>query len=88
MLPFRPVENNPFGKARRSRLPRPRALVNFAARDPELKKSRLAIVYSQNELALAAATALEDQAGKLGWSSITKKVSQMDSSIRMRSSQI
>ena len=32
-----------------------RALVNFAAKKPELKKSRLAIVYSENELALAAA---------------------------------
>jgi len=49
-----------------------RALVNFAARKPELKKSRLAIVHSENELSLAAAAAIEDQARKLGWNSITK----------------
>jgi ABC-type branched-subunit amino acid transport system substrate-binding protein len=50
-----------------------RALVNFATRSkPELKKSRLAIVHSQNELALAAAEAIEDQARKKGWT-ITKK---------------
>ncbi len=53
--------------------PQARALVSFAVRNPELKKSRLAIVHSENELALAAAMALEDQARKLGWSSITKK---------------
>jgi ABC-type branched-subunit amino acid transport system substrate-binding protein len=50
-----------------------RALVNFAAKKPELKKSRLAIVHSENELALAAAAAIEDQVRKLGWTSITKK---------------
>ena len=49
------------------------ALINFAARKPELKKSRLAIVHSENELALAAAAAIEDQARTIGWSSITKK---------------
>ena len=49
------------------------ALINFAAGKPELKKSRLAIVHSENELALAAAAAIEDQARKIGWSSITKK---------------
>jgi ABC-type branched-subunit amino acid transport system substrate-binding protein len=38
-----------------------------------LKKARLAIVHSENELALAAAAAVEDQARKLGWNSITKK---------------
>ena len=47
------------------------ALVNFASGRPELKKSRLAIVHSENELALAAAAAIEDQARKLGWSSIS-----------------
>ena len=53
-----------------------RALLNFAATKPELKKSRLAIVHSENEIALAAANAIEDQAQKLGWSSvITKAVS-------------
>ncbi|HET9479764.1 MAG TPA: ABC transporter substrate-binding protein, partial [Pyrinomonadaceae bacterium] len=50
-----------------------RALVNFAAKKPELKKSQLAIVYSENELALAAAAAIEDQARKLGWTSITRR---------------
>lgn len=50
-----------------------RALVNFAAKTPELKKSKLAIVHSENALALAAAAAVEDQARKLGWSSVTKK---------------
>jgi len=50
-----------------------RALVNFAAGRPELKKSPLAIVYSENELASAAATAIEDQARKSGWTTVTKK---------------
>jgi ABC-type branched-subunit amino acid transport system substrate-binding protein len=50
-----------------------RALIDFAARKPELKKSRLAIVHSENELALAAAAAIEDEARTIGWSSITKK---------------
>jgi ABC-type branched-subunit amino acid transport system substrate-binding protein len=51
-----------------------RALLNFAAGKPELKKSRLAIVHSENEIALAAANAIEDQARKLGWNSVTRKV--------------
>lgn len=50
-----------------------RALVNFAAKKPELKKSQLAIVHSENELALAAAAALEDEARKLGWTTVIKK---------------
>ena len=50
-----------------------RALVNFAANRPELKKSKLAIVHSENALALAAVAAVEDQARKLGWNSVTKK---------------
>ncbi len=50
-----------------------RTLVNFASGKPELKKARLAIVHSENELALAAAAAVEDQARKLGWNSITRK---------------
>ncbi|HKP83212.1 MAG TPA: ABC transporter substrate-binding protein [Pyrinomonadaceae bacterium] len=49
------------------------ALVNFAAKKPELKKSRLAIVHSDNELSLAATAAVEDQARKLGWTSITRR---------------
>lgn len=51
-----------------------RALVNFAAHNkPELKKSRVAIVHSENELSVAAAAAIEEQARKLGWNSVTKK---------------
>jgi ABC-type branched-subunit amino acid transport system substrate-binding protein len=50
-----------------------RALINFAASRPELKKLRLAIVHSENELALAAAAAIEDQARKVGWQSVTRR---------------
>ena len=50
-----------------------RALVTFAAAKPELKKSRLAIVHSQDELAVAAVKAIEDEARKKEWSSVTKK---------------
>jgi ABC-type branched-subunit amino acid transport system substrate-binding protein len=49
-----------------------RALLNFAARKPELKKSRVAVVYSEGELMVAASTAIEEQAKKSGWSSILK----------------
>ena len=54
--------------------PQARALVNFAANKPGLKKSKLAIVYSENELSLAAVTAIEDQARSIGWSPVTKQV--------------
>lgn len=50
-----------------------RALVNFASNRPGLKTSRLAVVHSENELGLAAASAIEDQARKNGWNSIVKK---------------
>ena len=50
-----------------------RALINFAAGKPELKKTRVAIVHSENELALAAAMAIEDQARKIHWNSVTRK---------------
>jgi ABC-type branched-subunit amino acid transport system substrate-binding protein len=50
-----------------------RSLVNFAAGRPELKESRLAIVHSENELALAAAAAIADHARKIGWKSVTRK---------------
>ena len=50
-----------------------RALINFAAGKPELKKTKLAIVHSENELALAAAAAIEDQARTIGWNAVTKK---------------
>ena len=49
------------------------ALVNFAAQTPELKKSPLAIVHSENQLAVAAATTIDTQARKLGWTSVIKK---------------
>lgn len=50
-----------------------RALVNFAAGKAELRKSPLAIVHSQDELALAAAEAIEDQARNKAWSSVVRK---------------
>ena len=50
-----------------------RTLVNFAAKNAELKKSPLAIVHADDELALAAVAAIEDQARKLGWTAVTKK---------------
>jgi ABC-type branched-subunit amino acid transport system substrate-binding protein len=49
------------------------ALINFVASKPELKKSRVAIVHSENELAVAAAAEIEEQARTLGWTSVTKK---------------
>jgi len=55
-----------------------RALVNFAAGKPELKKSPLAIVYSENELASVATAAIEDQARKSGWTAVTKKAISND----------
>ncbi|HEX2270593.1 MAG TPA: ABC transporter substrate-binding protein [Pyrinomonadaceae bacterium] len=50
-----------------------RALVNFAAKTPEFKESTLAVIHSETQLALTAAAAIEDQANKLGWKSVTKK---------------
>ena len=50
-----------------------RALINFASNRPGLKKSRLAIVHSDKELALAAVAAIEDQARTIGWTSVTRK---------------
>ncbi|HEX5706258.1 MAG TPA: ABC transporter substrate-binding protein [Pyrinomonadaceae bacterium] len=50
-----------------------RALVNFAAGRPELKKSRLAVVHSEGELTSAAAAAVEEQARRAGWSSVVKR---------------
>ena len=52
-----------------------RTLVNFAANKPELQKRRLVIVHSQNELALAAAEAIEDQARKKSWTTTRKSYS-------------
>lgn len=56
-----------------------RALINFAAGRQELKKTRVAIVHSENELALAAAMAIEDQARKIHWNSVTRKTYSSDS---------
>jgi ABC-type branched-subunit amino acid transport system substrate-binding protein len=56
-----------------------RALVNFAAAKSELKKSPLAIVHAETELATAAAAAIEDEARKLGWTSIIRKVVSTES---------
>ncbi|HET8781642.1 MAG TPA: ABC transporter substrate-binding protein, partial [Pyrinomonadaceae bacterium] len=50
-----------------------RALVTFAAKNAELKKSRLAIVHAENELALAAVDAIDEEARKLGWTRVIKK---------------
>src|SRR5688572_5872570 len=55
-----------------------RALINFAAGRPELKKTRVAIVHSENELALAAAMAIEDRARKIQWNSVTRKAYSSD----------
>jgi ABC-type branched-subunit amino acid transport system substrate-binding protein len=50
-----------------------RSLINFAAGKPELKSSQVAIVHSDNELPLAAANAIADEARKIGWKSVAKK---------------
>jgi ABC-type branched-subunit amino acid transport system substrate-binding protein len=55
-----------------------RSLVNFAANKPELKKSAIAIVHAETELALAAAAAVEDQARQKGWTSVTRKALSSD----------
>ena len=55
-----------------------RALINFAASKPELKKSRIAIVHSQDELAVSAAAAVEDQAHTKGWTVTRKAYSSKD----------
>jgi ABC-type branched-subunit amino acid transport system substrate-binding protein len=49
------------------------SLVNFAAAKPELRKTRAAIVYGENSLALAAAAAAEEQVQKLGWTTDAKQ---------------
>ncbi|HEU4770059.1 MAG TPA: ABC transporter substrate-binding protein [Pyrinomonadaceae bacterium] len=50
------------------------ALINFATQTSELKKSPLVIIHSENTLAMAAAEAVDTQARKLGWTTVTKKV--------------
>jgi ABC-type branched-subunit amino acid transport system substrate-binding protein len=49
-----------------------RALVNFAATRPSLLKSKLAVVYPETEIARAAASAIEEQAKKSGWTALTR----------------
>lgn len=49
------------------------ALLNFAATRAELKNARIAIVHSEDELAVAAAKATEEQAKKIGWNSVTTR---------------
>ncbi len=54
-----------------------RALVNFAAGKPELKKAPAVIVYVDNALNRASVDAVEQQAKLLGWPGVTRIV-QMD----------
>jgi ABC-type branched-subunit amino acid transport system substrate-binding protein len=49
------------------------SLVNFAAAKPELQKARVAIVYAENSLGLAAATAAEDRMRSIGWTAAAKQ---------------
>ena len=49
-----------------------RALVNFAAARPGLKQARAAVVYSEGEINSAAASGIEDQAKKVGWTPVVK----------------
>ncbi len=49
------------------------SLVNFAAANSALRKTRAAIVYADNSLSLAAANAAEDQLHKLAWTANTKQ---------------
>ena len=64
-----------------------RALINFAAGKPELKKTRVAIVHSENELALAAAAAIEDRHESSGGTQSRRKLIQANASMRRRSRQ-
>ena len=49
------------------------SLVNFAAARPEFRKAQAAIVYGDNSLGVAAATAAERQLKSIGWTSVTKQ---------------
>jgi ABC-type branched-subunit amino acid transport system substrate-binding protein len=51
-----------------------RALVNFAAAKPDLKKSPATIIYFDDQLNTASAEAAQDQAKKLGWNTVTKSL--------------
>ena len=50
-----------------------RALANFAASKEELKKARAAVVYGDGALAVATATAAEDQLRKAGFGTVTRQ---------------
>jgi ABC-type branched-subunit amino acid transport system substrate-binding protein len=50
-----------------------RALANFAASKPELKKTRAAVLYGDGALAGAAAGAAEEQLKKAGWGAVTRQ---------------
>jgi ABC-type branched-subunit amino acid transport system substrate-binding protein len=50
------------------------SLVNFAAAQPQLENAPIAVVYSENPLGIAAATAAEEQAKKIGRGVGTKQV--------------
>ncbi|HEX8475105.1 MAG TPA: ABC transporter substrate-binding protein [Pyrinomonadaceae bacterium] len=49
-----------------------RALVNFAATQPELKKTQMGVVYPDMELTTEAAASIEEQAKKAGWKSVVR----------------
>ncbi|HEX2271550.1 MAG TPA: ABC transporter substrate-binding protein [Pyrinomonadaceae bacterium] len=49
------------------------SLVNFAAAKPELRKARTAIVYGDNSLGIAAATATQEQLQKIAWTTNVKQ---------------
>ncbi|HWL73775.1 MAG TPA: ABC transporter substrate-binding protein, partial [Burkholderiaceae bacterium] len=49
------------------------SLVNFAASKPELRKMRAGIVYGDNKLAIAAATAAQEQIKTIGWTPDAKQ---------------
>jgi ABC-type branched-subunit amino acid transport system substrate-binding protein len=55
-----------------------RALVNFAATKPELKKMRAAVVYLDSALNSEAAASIEEQAKKTGWTSVAKQAYARD----------
>src|SRR5215218_6971813 len=55
-----------------------RTLVNFAAKKTDPKKSRVAIVCPDADFSRGIARSIEDQAKKLGWTSITSVYYQRD----------
>jgi ABC-type branched-subunit amino acid transport system substrate-binding protein len=55
-----------------------RTLVNFAARKTDPKKSRVAIICPDSDFSRGIAKSIEDQANKLGWTTITRVYYQPD----------